>query len=49
MSAPHVEVLPITVPELDLVIVMQRADAHARRRGHAPHGPVIVHGTDYAA
>lgn len=35
--------------ELDLVVVMQRADAHAGQLGHASHGPVIVHGTDYAA
>lgn len=35
--------------EPDLVIVMQRADAHARQLGHASHGQVLVHGTDYAA
>ncbi len=35
--------------EPDPVIVMQRADAHAGQLGHASHGPVILHGTDYAA
>lgn len=34
--------------EADLVIVMQRADAHSGQFGHAPHGQVFLHTTDNA-
>ena len=35
--------------EADLVIVMQRADAHAGQFGHTSHGQVLLHTTDCAA
>jgi len=35
--------------EADLVIVMQRSDGHAGQFGHASHGQVLLHGTNYAA
>lgn len=35
--------------EADLVIVMQRADAHAGQLGHTSHGQVLCHTTDNAA
>ncbi|MFE4872564.1 hypothetical protein [Streptomyces sp. NPDC056682] len=35
--------------EPDLVVVVQRADAHSGRLGHASHGPVIFRGTDWGA
>lgn len=35
--------------EADLVMVMQRADAHAGQLGHTSHGQVLFHATDHAA
>ena len=35
--------------QADLVVVMQRADAHAGQLGHPPHGQVLLHATDYVA
>lgn len=35
--------------EADLVIVMQRADAHSGQLGHASHGQVLFHAADYVA
>lgn len=40
--------LPGRLDQPDRVVVMQRADAHAGQLGHASHGPVFFHGTDYA-
>ena len=35
--------------EADLVVVVQRTDAHAGQLGHASHGQVLIHVIDYVA
>ena len=40
---------PVRMDQPDLVVVVQRADAHAGQLGDASHREVFVHGSDYAA